>query len=218
MNITYNALCATCKGEGKDSRLHRNLNEPETVFCKEGHKFSGPEIEDYLTSQPDIPIIPKSKPAEESFEAPPLPPQVKEIQENMQKAFDESFSMAPPPQVDPPAGSRTAASVLAQREEAAAGFCEHLSARGEKIAAVPGFEPQKAVGTLVEEPASEPQPGPKLVQKQARRLPGGSLVIEVTIPDQHASFLAGEAETRGKTVEEHFREMVEYGLESRWFY
>lgn len=203
MNITYNALCASCKSEGKESRLHRNLSDPDTIFCKEGHKFSGPEIEEYLTSQPDVPVIPKSpKPAEEFVEPPPLPPEVKEIQETMQKAFDESFAMAPPPQADPVAGSRTAASVIAMREQAK-GVAKSAPA---------------AVGTLVEEPATEPQPAPKPAHKPVRRLPGGSLVIEVTIPDQHASFLAGEAETRGKTVEEHFREMVEYGLESRWFY
>jgi hypothetical protein len=208
VNITYASLCPTCKASGEVSRLKRDLGNPEVVFCINEHKFQGPEIEDYLEAGPSteeqISTAVNEAKQETILEAPPLPKEVGEIQESMQKAFDDSFAMAPPPVMEAPKGEATAKALRDVREEAAA-----------KMAAK---RAPAAVATLVEDPAPEPQPAPKPPLKPVRKLPGGRLLIEVEISDQHASFLMGEAETRGKTVEEHFREMVEYGLESRWFY
>jgi hypothetical protein len=211
MKITYSALCASCKIAGKEIRLHRDLNDPEVVSCSEGHKFTGPEIEEYLTAEPDVQVVPESKPAEKFIEPPPLPKEVGEIQESMQKAFDKSFEMAPPPVMEAPKGSATAKAIEDVREEAARKMQAQPATKAPKSAPA-------AVGTLVEEPAPESQSAAKFSQRPARKLPGGRLLIEVEISDQHASFLMGEAETRGKTVEEHFREIIEFGLESRWFF
>src|SRR5208337_427184 len=97
MNIAYSALCATCKAAGKESRLHRDLSAPETIFCNERHKFSGPDIEDYLTAEPDAQVVPTTK-AEQEFVPPPPPPAVEQLQMELQDAVERTnVELSPPP-------------------------------------------------------------------------------------------------------------------------
>lgn len=53
---------------------------------------------------------------------------------------------------------------------------------------------------------------------EPKELPGDALEITVVIPDPHASYLRGEAQFRGKSVQEFFEEMMLYGMDNRWWY
>jgi hypothetical protein len=82
--------------------------------------------------------------------------------------------------------------------------------------------PQAAIAVAEPEPAARPAPAsppdPHRPRKPVKSLPGGALEITVVISDPSASYLAGEAEFRGKTVQEHFQEMVDFGMDARWFF
>ena len=126
MNIAYSAHCQTCKVAGKESRLHRDLSAPETIFCTQGHKFSGPEIEDYLTAAPgEGTRVGNSPVAEEEFvPMPQVPaPAVEQLQRELQEAVERTspFELSPPPSAPEPGkhGEATALSVLHHEEEAA---------------------------------------------------------------------------------------------------
>jgi hypothetical protein len=69
-----------------------------------------------------------------------------------------------------------------------------------------------------EVPPKPPAKVIKFVPPPARKAPGGVLMITVRIPDQHVSFLEAEAKTQNETVEAFFQRVLEYGLDSRWFY
>lgn len=50
------------------------------------------------------------------------------------------------------------------------------------------------------------------------RVPGGGLLIMLLIPDRHASFVLGEAETQRRPVQELMQERFEWALDQRWFF
>lgn len=181
MVIPYAAPCGTCKEQGKDSRLQRDLSEPGVIFCVAGHKFEGPDIEEYLD-------------AFSVEEKAPLPQAVPAAV--VEKSFDRALEMTPPP--------------------------PELY----KADSVPGVKDRQApvmaaapAATAVAELPEVPKPAVALQPKKAvKELPGGALEITVTIPDPHSSYLTGEAEFRGQSVQTYFQQMVEHGLDARWFY
>ena len=195
MKITYSAMCPDCKLAGKETRLYRDLTEPEKVACAEGHSFQGPEIEDWLTSQEDAAPAKKEEP--KVVKMPSVPKETtEELESDFGRAADRAdeippglLQMAPPPNV-------TEALVEAARTSP---------------------EPAKATAVM-DEPVSAVRKAPAALRPSMKELPGGALELTVVIPDPHASYLTGEAQFRGKTVLEHFQEMVEYGLDARWFY
>lgn len=184
MQIDYAVQCPDCKKATppKESRLHRNYSDVTVVFCSEGHKYTGAEIETYLESG-DSPKI-EVKKEEPLLFAPPLPKETTEIVEELETSMKKSFEMTPLPVIPPEAMKAV----------------EQIHKAAEQI-----------TGT-VPIPAIEPR---RIGSKQ---LPGGALQLTIVIPDPQASYLAGEAEFRQKTVIEHFTEIVMHGLDARWFY
>jgi len=210
MKITYTAMCPTCKESNKESRLHRDLSEPEKISCAEGHSFSGPTIEDYITVQEDAPV----KKQEPFLQMPSVP---KETIEDMERGFEraaERSGEVPPGllEMTPPPGSATAKAVVAVEEEALSKMS--VPRQQQELAELAVTAPQPSSVAVLNEPV-------KVLDKvhvAVKPAPGGALEVTVMIPDPHASFLQGEAEFRGKSVAEHFSEMIQHGLDARWFY
>lgn len=220
MKIPYTACCQKCKEGGKENRLQRDLSEPEVLFCAEGHKFSGPEIEEYLDSNvaPAVPAPDFGFPGQQAPEIVPMPsipaPAVEQLERELQEAVERTspFELSPPPSAPRP-GAATELSVLHHEEETAAKMSRALAS---------AKAPQVATAVAEPEPAARPAPAtpvdPHSPKKPIRQLPGGAMEITVVIPDPHANYLQGEAEFRGKTVQQHFEEVLLAGLESRWWY
>jgi hypothetical protein len=199
MVINYKTPCPECKILGNNSNIYFDDGD---FLCKEGHKYeSMGAIEEQLLlvnaagfpveSPEPIKIVPPSPPKV----VPELTDRIEEELEEEDREAEalKSMTMAPLPPVEP----------------------ARVDPRA--LQAVP-----KPAAVAVAEPPDfgVPGAGPMVVHKKpgTRELEGGNLEITVIIPEQHATFLRGEAEFRGKTVQEHFEELLYHGLDARWWY
>jgi hypothetical protein len=165
MKIPYAVTCPSCKKEGKGHKLHRDLSNVEEVFCEAGHKFKGPEIEEYLTSTEEVVQVASAPVDSVELVEPAV---VKALAKEIDAAAKRVQAVVGPPllKMDPPPPDLTAMSALAKQR------APELSKEDFPGRVMLGGQEAKAVVEAL----------PRL-QKPAVALPGGALEITVTIPD-----------------------------------
>ena len=198
MVVKTTSPCVACAEAGVKNFLSYDTDKytdgPLPVFCSKGHNF--PSLEDaeaYTAALP--PPEPIAAPAEPPSQL-PLEPAAEASREAARpsleplEAIPETAAAVEEPKPAPPAPKKAPARAVA-----------------------PKAAPAAVAVAEVAPPANGSYVAPK-----AREIAGGNLMMTVRIPEQHTSFLRGEAERQNESVEAYFQRMVEFGMDSRWFY
>jgi hypothetical protein len=65
---------------------------------------------------------------------------------------------------------------------------------------------------------AEKEIGERLQRMRWKKGPGGDVFVVVRIPEVHAMAIEAEAQRVQKSPDQYFQEIVDLGLERRWFY
>jgi hypothetical protein len=171
--------------------VNKNIFYEDGDFvCDEGHKYPSMEdVQQQLSILEAAGVKIQEDPPAKKEEA-PVPPKLHVVPEDREEEDErEAEALKSMTMVPPP---------LAEVSD--------IAALAEKIAI------REQEGVMVA--------GPMVFHKkpEVRELPGGDLEILVIIKDPNSSYLKGEAAFKGKTVEEYLQEMIDFGMDSRWFF
>jgi hypothetical protein len=203
MKISYSVFCPECKVLGVNKKI---FFENGDFLCDEGHKYTSMEDVELRLQNLGVAGVPEEVPAERPHIVNVTSPAVPEDREEDEREVEalKSMTMAPPP--SPPTGTVEAVeNAVAMRSDGGVTMLYET---------VESYDPLK-------DPLKFPEETSRSVAVKmpgVRELPGDALEITVIIPDPHASYLRGEAQFRGKTVQEHFEEIMLNGMDSRWWY
>jgi hypothetical protein len=214
-------FCPSCKEERKVSRLSYLADSYPVVFCPEKHEFASTEDALAYAALTNGEAVTEEGASEPEIIAP------RAVSNSPSALLSPAVRLEEPPKpvkvtLSPPD------SVVAHPERAEANTSEWPTDQGEEVP-LPSEElsPREVARvSKVIEISGEQEQAAVVVQKsngkftppRAVRLPTGVMVLTVRIPDQHVTGLEAEAANQKETPEVYFQRIVEWGLDSGWFF